>query len=642
MRGDLVFEAIGGVDPKFILEADPSGAGAPVSRASSDTSAQSPKGRRPHSGWVAAAVCAVVALGVYLGMMWLGQGEWQPPAATAEGTEKATEETTVTDPDETTEVTSDETSEDTAPPDDGLTEPSPTYVNPLFTVEKIGANYFLNLYSGNQIYGGMTPPYVSFEDVEDMFRSLYYGDLDELQQQWLSYLYLSASGYQIVNICDLVTPILEEDGHISNVKLYGTDYTVVYTVPSLNQIVESNIQTSTKAPGWAAAMVAEQGKNADTGEETVIDGMSAVITTEDTGKAEFKRIYLSYTDEATGNEMYAEIIYLLSTSVNAFPNQVSDTIPWEVNIVGTQGSRQYTVNINNIFYDKFTSPPDITKDFLRAFMLQPFDTPRVEPTAIIEKEPYEIIEEDGTWYLTFPEWDGRLPDGLAPMVGQVYPAVDSVIDLYNGTAEQDMSLYHQMLFMLNADENGRVRLPAPNTLLSPSFPETHMKAPVIKLNAEGFYEGYVSYADCTGTHYTGFAVTSEAVWQEKLSQMIPIANENDVLSVTTVEGMYDGLPCTFYEFTYMSYGFQETSVLCHIRPEGDQSEQVYFLNFYASLEDMIGDDFSIEGEFLEILDAYDVSVYGTMNGQYYFFTMSELQKPTADVLSDFAVTPVTP
>ena len=66
MRGDLVFEALGGVDARFILEAAPDNTSAPIGVSSNETLAKPPKDRRPLGGWVAAAVCAVVALGVPL------------------------------------------------------------------------------------------------------------------------------------------------------------------------------------------------------------------------------------------------------------------------------------------------------------------------------------------------------------------------------------------------------------------------------------------------------------------------------------------------------------------------------------------------------------------------------------------------
>lgn len=75
MRGDLVFETLGGVDAKFILEADPHGAG----DVSEKTAPRKEKRPPLHSGWVAAIVCLLVGLGVYGGMMWLGQNPDLPP-----------------------------------------------------------------------------------------------------------------------------------------------------------------------------------------------------------------------------------------------------------------------------------------------------------------------------------------------------------------------------------------------------------------------------------------------------------------------------------------------------------------------------------------------------------------------------------
>ncbi len=79
MRGDLVFETLGSVDVRFILEADPCGAGAPVGDVSEGMEIRRERGKPLHSGWVAAIICLFVGLGVYGGMMWLGQSPDLPP-----------------------------------------------------------------------------------------------------------------------------------------------------------------------------------------------------------------------------------------------------------------------------------------------------------------------------------------------------------------------------------------------------------------------------------------------------------------------------------------------------------------------------------------------------------------------------------
>ncbi len=79
MRGDLVFESIGGVDARFILEADPCGAGAPVGDVSEGMEIRRERGKPLHSGWVAAIICLFVGLGVYGGIIWLGQSPEPPP-----------------------------------------------------------------------------------------------------------------------------------------------------------------------------------------------------------------------------------------------------------------------------------------------------------------------------------------------------------------------------------------------------------------------------------------------------------------------------------------------------------------------------------------------------------------------------------
>ena len=72
MTGRIAFEAWGNIDPQFILEAASDNTSEPTGISSDETLAKPPKDRRPLGGWVAAAVCALVALSVYLGAMWLG------------------------------------------------------------------------------------------------------------------------------------------------------------------------------------------------------------------------------------------------------------------------------------------------------------------------------------------------------------------------------------------------------------------------------------------------------------------------------------------------------------------------------------------------------------------------------------------
>ena len=631
MRGDLVFETLGGVDARFILEAAPDSTSAPIGVSSDETLAKPPKDRRPLGGWVAAAVCAVVALGVYLGAMWLGQSEWQPPAATEEGTA----ETDMTDPDET----ADETVAETIPFDNSLVEPSPAFANQLFMVEKIGSDYFLNFYGGNKVYGGMVEPCVRFKSVEDMFLSLYYGDLDENQQRELESLPVTPFGYEIMDICDLVIPVLKDGNEISEVQFYGTHYSVTYAVPSLEQLLVVNLQKQQRATGWAAQMVADREKDAAHRTETIIGGMSAVVVT----KSYERNVYVSYVDEATGTEIYAEFEYMLDPINSSFQNYVSDTVPWQVNIIGSNGDWVYRVN-NTLSPTTYEGAFEISKDFLLSFMIQPFDTPRVKPTTILEKQDYEIIKEDGAWYLTFPAWDGTLPDALAPAEGQsmALPVFASAQAMRETLMGDDMSLCNQIAFKMNADENGRVRIPDLDQMLVHTFPKSSVRNPHITIDPDGFYHGRVSYTTDSGHDYSSFGVISEAEWQEMRGGHIPVAGENGVLSVNVVEGTYDGLPCTFYVCTAQNEYEEYTYVFCHIHPSEATGGQEYFFTHYEFLDFYLEESNHIRTEDLESLYAIDISVFGSRNGQYYLFTLSELKDATADTLKDFSVSPLLP
>jgi len=95
MRGDLVFEALGGVDARFVLEAAPDAEIAPAGAVSDDIPTK--KGKRPflHSGWVAAILCLCVGLGIYVGMMWLGRDSGQTPVGGTREEETTHEEGTL-------------------------------------------------------------------------------------------------------------------------------------------------------------------------------------------------------------------------------------------------------------------------------------------------------------------------------------------------------------------------------------------------------------------------------------------------------------------------------------------------------------------------------------------------------------------
>ncbi len=630
MTGRIAFEAWGNIDPKFILEAAPDSEAVPMGEATSDASEQSPKGHLPHSGWVAAAVCAIVALGVYLGAMWLGQGGWEPPANTGEGTGE-TVDVPVTDADETTE--------ETLPTDDGLVEPSPTYANKHYVVEEIGGQLYLNFYESKGTYGGMIEPSVSFDDAEDMFLSLYYGELDEEQMKWLASFRKTANGYKTIDLTRLATPVLEEGGSVQEALYYSDYYGYYYHVPSISQTVYMTIQDNTRKEGWAARAVANQGKDTDTREETVIDGMSAVIITEHSWKV----VYVSWVDEATGVELYASFDYLTASSYS--PDLVSDTVPWDVQVIGTYGDWEYTVNTG--FNPKtYKGTFEITKDFLLSFMIQPFDTPRVEPTAVIEKQDYEIVKEEGAWYLTFPEWDGTLSDALAPAEGQsmALPVFASAQAMRETLMGDDMSLYNQIAFKMNADENGRVRIPDLDQMLVHTFPKSSVSKPYITIDPDGFYHGRASYTTDSGHYYSSFGVIPEAEWQEMRGGHIPVAGQNGVLSVNVVEGIYDGLPCTFYKYTQDNPDEPDSGVLCHILPSDDTQGQEYFLTYYEDLYALMWENNCIYAEDLQAtyLRAYDISVYGSRNGQYYQFTLSILDVVTAEKLKDFSVTPILP
>ena len=649
MTGKIAFEAWGNIDPKFILEAAPDADKQPVAGISPNGAKK--KGSRPpfHSGWIAAAVCAVVALGVYLGVLWMGQDEWRPPATTNDEIANITEPT-VTDPEETTEEPLVTEPEETLPPDDGLAEPSPTFANKHYMVEEIDGQLYLNfytsLYTSQNEYGGLIiVPFLKFEDAEDMFTSLYYGELDDVQLRELSRFSKTIYGYQTIDLTRLATPVLEEGGSIQDVDYYGSYYTYHYDIPSISKPARMTIEPNKHKKGWAARNVAAQGKDTDTREETVIDGMSAVITTDHSSTSSWRTVYVSYADEATGVELYAHFNYLTSSHSSAA--DISETVPYKIEVIGTYKDWKYTV-YTGLKPLAYKGTFEITKDFLLSFMIEPFDPPRVKPSAVMKKQAYEIIKEDGAWYLTFPEWDGTMPDGMLPPEGEsiAMPSFENAKAMREILMGDDMSLYHQLLFKLNADEKRRVQIPNLDRLLVHTFPQNrHVTKPPLSITADGFYQGSTYYIDCSTHHYASFGVMSEAEWQKKRAEHFPVAGEDDVLSVNAVvEGTYDGLPCTFYEYTVEQPLENGVFVRCHIHPSDATRGQEYFFTYFVSAELLEWVDIPAHAmQDMQALHVRDVFVYGSWDGQHYAFSLCELEDPpTAATLTEFSVSPLIP
>lgn len=639
MTGKIAFEAWGNIDPKFILEAAPDSAGTPVGRptgaTTDETPEKTPKGRRPLGGWVAAAVCAVVALGVYLGAMWLGQGVWEPPAVTVEGTE----ETVVTVPDETT----DETADETTPPDDGLEEPSPDFANKHYVVEEIDGQYYMNFYSGNNIYsGGIVVPGIEFANMDDMFSTLYYGNLTDRQMENIKNFRVTAQGYPFFNLCELAVPVAEEGHELGSIYYYGNSYTVTYDVPSLSTSQNMEFRSNTQSFGWASEAVARAGMGADTRTEGVFANMPAVFATRNYRNITEQTIYVFHFDTATDTEYYAAILYEFSPTTVIDEDFVYDMPPCEIKIIATKGNIQYAVSISSGIPENFV----FTRDFLLSFAIEPFDTPRVEPSAVMEKEAYEIIEEDGARYLTFPEWDGSIPDALLPSEGTVVsvPSFSDMSQLQRILSGEGMSFYCQLMLMLNADEQRRIHIPQDDLLLAPSLPDRYSEPLTFYLDKNGHYYGSVSYYDCTMVYDARFEVTDEESWLAEREKSFLAEGVHELTILQVVEGTFDGLPCTFYEYNYDPFSKEGEYVLCHIRLTEDNHDREYFFHVYGALHDLCIDQYetNVYPEHLDYAYAHDATIFGVMNGQHYHFYVAEIQELTADNFRQFTVSPVTP
>ncbi len=635
MTGRIAFEAWGNIDPKFILEAAPDSEAVPMVEATSDASEQSPKDRRPLGGWVAAAVCAIVALGVYLGAMWLGQGGWEPPANTGEGTAETVEtvETTVTDTGETVEET--------------VTDPEPqpepksyVFANPHFIVEKISGQYYLNLWRGNSNHNLGYIPWLEFDSMDAMFNALYNGELTETQIQNIGSMPLDTSlGYRMTDLWNMVEPVIPEGGQLKRISWYGDTYDFYYAHPNVSAGVSLCIYDRTETDGWAKREAYRKSKDGYPKTDVIVDGISAIATTQVTETVTYINLYLAIEDEASDREIYFYAQY--ETTADADPqNVVSTTSPCKLALIGLQGNKRFSDQVD---YGKL---PVLNREFFLSFAIRPYTPPVSEPpTELSANEPYVIEITDGVHYLTFPEWDGNrlqisLPEGQN-LRAPVYQTATELIEKINS---QKLSCYEIEVFKLMADDNGRMRLPNTEKYLAPTLPDYVPKEIGFTFNQNGDYCGILEYSDCTGQYDCYFSVISEEEWLAKREEKYFVGGEKELTFLTVLEGTYDGLPCTFYEYAYGKNPTEGEWVLCHIKQSEENHEREYFLTFYGDLYDLDldFDEKSVESRYLEDKYAYYASIYGVIDGQYYYFNIQEVHKPTAEILSDFAVTPVTP
>ncbi len=639
MTGKIAFEAWGNIDPAYILEAAPDSETVPVGVAVPNTSKKSPKGHRPLGGWVAAAVCAIVALGVYLGAMWLGQGAWQPPATTGEGTETAeTDETVVTDPGETETEPPIETPEVFCP-----------FLTPDYVVEKIDGQCYLNFYKGNRTSGIDHISYVTFESLEDMFTSIYEGDFTrERLLDLYGFNTLTNQGYRILDIWELATPILPEGCEMEEIWWEGENYLIYFSHPSYPNSYFMNICENQKVTGWAEALVEDQRQDA---EELTVDGIPAIITNTSVGNR--KVVYLSLTDEATGREIYVSAEYpppgYYSENLEAMVAEVS---PTKLQIWGTQGEKEYHISLYD-YVDESTLPK-LTKNYVLSFGLEDFVPPATEEIAIDTDVSYEVEKIDGVYYLTFPEYDFSaldtyLPENLSNLNSPHFSTLWDMYDTFMGV-KRTLSLTEIIQYRLLMDENNRVRLPDLDNLLTPVIPDALGEMTSFTFYEAGNYAGQVwDQADGVPIYFGG-GIT-EAGWQEGYDfafESFYGNGEADSQDVTVVNGFFDGLPCTFYEYTNGSGAWS----LCHVtRTEGGHRQDM-FVTFYDSVLALIAysdNHFTLEylenypGCFIRILGIRDELHYTYNFGGYGIgLGMDSFAIPSKKLLDQMSAIPYNP
>lgn len=549
MRGDLVFEILGSVDPRFILEADPSGAGAPIAAAPSDTAPRSPKGRRPHSGWVAAAVCAIVALGVYLGAMWLGQGRWEPPAVTTEGTETA--ETTVTDPEETVGETIDETTEaeeesateaETQRDNDGRT-PLPEALQ--YTIEEINGKSYLKFHDGSGCDEdptgdstsrspwagrGLCPDYgdyeyLNYETVEDMQYAFVIGKHFPKTYEYLWYCIDGSRGdpselpdYTTMYIPNTPFPFRDDYGvqwwQSAEPRYSFEFYPYIFVVCDEGYYEE---QLSMHTPG-AFLFYDSTDLNSF---ETTYAGIPCTATTCTYLGGQYISLYFELSDPENEKELTVVLRY---TAENKDIPSLTSRIPYEIHVFGQQYGQHFVYSD----HEPLVAPDEA---YLRGFGLSPLymaDDPPEEPNDLKLIMPQPVSY--GSQVIVSKPLSFDDPYDMVYYLNNQLLTEDEIQKLktqYKQTADG--------ILLPNL-----VGLPVPTS----TEPFTYAEA---TLNADGTWEGRLAFDSCSATFSTYRDGNGSLRMLESLLDSFLLHDAYLYESVTPFKGTYGGLPCYAYE-----------------------------------------------------------------------------------------------
>ena len=614
MKGQLAFEKFGDILPHYILESAPHGTPAP----SSDNTSKVPFYQR-HSGLVAALICGVLAVGIYLGILFTRPNPTPvPPLGTTAETEME-------------DVTEGETATETVVVDPAIAALQ-NYANPYFVVETINGQAYLNPYNGDYDYstGGLLGQ-LEFESIDALFKGFYLGQLTEQQRHYLlNYFPRKAQGYPIPDISKLYEPVIPQGGAYVSLKVsYRGIDPISYVLSSDSTPIKIEITSPQK--GDADAYIANQLSYADKSDylskSTYALGNSTAnaYTYASSGGGQRVKVYVLFPLEAN-EATFVRYEYIQD------PEQNITSVSIEVH-----GYRQ------DCYFEAsqtITNPQEIA-----TFMQDPSThlnlidarayTPIINQsnTAFREDHPYTVQEVDGITYIQFEDWDGTLPASYAPAstddLGILY--FSSPDAMYNAIYGNGLSTYQRILLKSYPQTPYGVALGDTSQWLFPTQPSSLTRFLYYYI-IPGESMGAVAQMDTdTMVSTTYFKVLTAKEWASTLASLSDTSAYTARPHCIIHEGSFGGVPCIFYEYAdridYYEVG-QDPRIFCHFTVgEGKDKKEIFWHDTPSNT--WFYPENSIHLSATDIVQHTDHTMYilGEVDGVYYQYELTHIRIP---------------
>ncbi len=679
MRGELAFEKFGEIDLGYVMESAPRGSKTPAGAPVASTPHKDPFFSR-HGGSVAAVVCGILAVGIYVGILVSRPDSVEPtlPGDTV-GSEVGSEEDFQTE--EAEELTVDTQSQVTEEATEAESETQreiiqipDTYITPYFVVEQIDGRTRLNFYNGEYDHGiwGILSPVV-FADMDAMFEGFYYGKLTEEQRAHIHDDFIRhPQGYWMFDLNGLYEPVIPEGGSYVSVEVtYNDVYAVTYLLAPDTAPVRFHFNS-----GYGNAQAELEIKlkrreddgylsktTFDIGGQTATAYTSTPPATNDEPQPRgcLVDVYWAETTEAYPLGRFVEYQY----------RQAEDgsITQLDFSLMYYREDKSFKVGQSMTDAREIQAFMDDPYAYFGQFDIRPYTPPVTEEQLRpIPDIPYEVHEVEGITYLRFPEQIDLLGNDMpADTEDLAWLYFETAEDLYNAIYNDGLTLYQRMLLLSYPTTEHGVRIGDMSQLMVANVPEPYKQMVYYYITIDGEM-GAVGRTDADAiTESIYFNIYTKESWEEALAAARDVSDMESKDGFTVRNGTLDGIHCVFYGYKLADKGsFADWSrISCQFSiGEGEDVRHVVWTlevtedwqvlfetedgGIHLMLYDLFGGSVCLPG---------DASIFGQSNGVYYRYGISPLdlysqiypeegleegQSLVQDLLLKFTPTPYVP